>query len=256
MTMIEPEGRDLAPGSQRNTVGRGRPEIDITRLCTLLSLVRDSYPGADVLPDEARRWTPAERVEVARWAGAVHLSASDNDDVKIPGLPAVLAARRETKTVPLAFDDAVVPDELPRAEISDDAVDAAVAAWSDVCENTNSPLMNSAAMRAALTAALPKLPISGEVWLPDVDTEGPKSLLDPRVGEALMLARDLLRKSQFLAATIPPKVEDLITLADWILNQHAVWSAGWRDLDPLPDDDTDGDTDEEVEARTDPELFD
>jgi len=247
MTMIEPEGRDLAPGSMRNTVGRGRPEIDITRLCTLLSLVRDSYPGDDVTPDEARRWTPAERVEVARWAGAVHLSASDND-IAVPELPAILG--QLAKKDPMAdVASADGSDELPRAEISDDAVDAAVAAWSDVCENTNSPVMNSAAMRAALTAALPKLPISGEVWLPDVDTEGPKSLLDPRAVEAVTLARDLLRKSQFLAATIPPKVDDLITLADWLLARPS-W-AGWHDIGT-----TDGDTDEEVEARTDPELFD
>jgi len=36
---------------------------------------------------EVQKWTLFQREQAAKWAGAVHLSASDNDDVEVPPCP-------------------------------------------------------------------------------------------------------------------------------------------------------------------------
>jgi len=43
----------------------------------------------ELVPLEAiRKWTNAQCREAEQWAGAVHLQASDNDDVSVPPCPA------------------------------------------------------------------------------------------------------------------------------------------------------------------------
>ncbi len=54
-------------------------------LADLLSLV-----SVTVSPDQVATWTPEQREQAAEWASLVHLSASDNDDVKVPPRPAFL----------------------------------------------------------------------------------------------------------------------------------------------------------------------
>lgn len=51
----------------------------------ILSLVT-KVPSLEVI----RGWTPAQREEAERWAGALHLSASDNEDVIVPSRPTFL----------------------------------------------------------------------------------------------------------------------------------------------------------------------
>jgi hypothetical protein len=63
------------------------PEITFN----LLSLA--AVPGTrEITLEQVEAWTPAERHEVEQWAAAIHVAASDNDDVEIPPTPAVLLA--------------------------------------------------------------------------------------------------------------------------------------------------------------------
>ncbi len=65
--------------------GEGEGEIEV--LGDLLSLC-----GIYVDSDTIRGWTPAEREAVSDYAGALHLNASDNDDVEMPETPECLAS--------------------------------------------------------------------------------------------------------------------------------------------------------------------
>lgn len=58
----------------------------------LLSLVEDEFPADMPRLATVEAWTPEVRKDVQEWAMAVHLVASDNDDVEIPPLPEVLRA--------------------------------------------------------------------------------------------------------------------------------------------------------------------
>ena len=59
----------------------GRHELELVRL--------DGFPS----DEEIAGWSEAEQQEVVDWAGAIHLRASDNDDVVIPPVPSVLSHR-------------------------------------------------------------------------------------------------------------------------------------------------------------------
>lgn len=69
------------------------PRLTVQAIVDLLSLVDAEIPGGPVTADEVEQWQEADAVAVIEWAGAVHLSASDNDDVEIPDMPEVLARR-------------------------------------------------------------------------------------------------------------------------------------------------------------------
>lgn len=60
------------------------PTGEDTRM--ILSLALQTPPALEVV----RGWTPQQREEAERWAGAVHLAASDNDDVTVPPRPSFL----------------------------------------------------------------------------------------------------------------------------------------------------------------------
>lgn len=57
----------------------------------LLSLVLE-VADMDALLGIVERWSPEERAEAERWAGASHIRASDHDDVEVPPVPACVAA--------------------------------------------------------------------------------------------------------------------------------------------------------------------
>lgn len=54
---------------------------------SLLLLAGEDPPALEVIEG----WTPEQLAEVSRYAAAVHVKASDNDDVEIPPRPAVLS---------------------------------------------------------------------------------------------------------------------------------------------------------------------
>lgn len=57
----------------------------------LLLLVAEEFPREDFpTDDEIRGWSADVLMEVGAWAGAVHLSASDHEDVTVPAVPEVL----------------------------------------------------------------------------------------------------------------------------------------------------------------------
>lgn len=65
--------------------------VDPDRLYYLLSLVSEDFPGPFPSRDWiASQWSQETRRQVQDWAAAMHLSASDNDDVVIPPMPEVL----------------------------------------------------------------------------------------------------------------------------------------------------------------------
>jgi hypothetical protein len=77
----------------------------------LLLLIKDALPGTMPSLAAIEAWDDDTRAEVVRWAGAIHLHASDHDDVEIPPTPGVLA-----KPEPL-------PDETdvrPKGEVNPD----------------------------------------------------------------------------------------------------------------------------------------
>jgi hypothetical protein len=51
-----------------------------------------SLADVEVSEEVVRGWTPKQRGEAVEWAGAVHLKASDNDDVEVPTRPEFLPA--------------------------------------------------------------------------------------------------------------------------------------------------------------------
>lgn len=72
-------------------------EIETTYSMILLAgAVRTPYddqgdkPGPKLTPEIWRTFTEQQRQEASQWAGAVHLRASDNDDVQVPPRPACL----------------------------------------------------------------------------------------------------------------------------------------------------------------------
>lgn len=48
---------------------------------------------ADVSLDVVKGWTPEQRYQAEEWAGAVHMSASDNDDIEVPPRPEFVPIR-------------------------------------------------------------------------------------------------------------------------------------------------------------------
>ncbi len=63
------------------------PALTAQRLADLLLLVRDEIPGGMPGIGTIQAWDQSTRGATAAWARAVHLSASDNDDVIIPPVP-------------------------------------------------------------------------------------------------------------------------------------------------------------------------
>lgn len=72
------------------TPGERPPRSDRELLPDLLLLVLEEPPSAEVLAG----WSEAQVGEVAGWASATHLAASDNDDVAVPERPACLVGYR------------------------------------------------------------------------------------------------------------------------------------------------------------------
>lgn len=80
----------------------------------LLLLVKDSMRRPMPFLSEIKTWNGAEREAVGMWASAVHLRASDNDDVRLPELPAVLLRapmRLATQAEGEAFAKQFLPEE-------------------------------------------------------------------------------------------------------------------------------------------------
>ena len=65
-------------------------DLEPTVIADMLSLVQDESPLGIPPLETIAGWAPTTRSEVAAWAMAVHLVASDNDDVQIPPVPGVL----------------------------------------------------------------------------------------------------------------------------------------------------------------------
>lgn len=65
-----------------------RCEYDPATLADLLQLVQEGQ--REVTVDEIAAWDKDTRCDVADWASALHLLASDNDDVEVPEMPEVL----------------------------------------------------------------------------------------------------------------------------------------------------------------------
>lgn len=111
------------------------PAPTVEQLETLLLLV---------LPDDLCKavpstvaiggWSDLEKREVAAWAGAVHLVASDNDDVEIPTRPEVVGGppRKDeadggtpAEPDPDAPSDPTLPGEYDQSSADDAAIEAA-----------------------------------------------------------------------------------------------------------------------------------
>lgn len=76
------DGRALACAECRPVANAAHDPAAVVDLLALVCVT--------VSEDQAREWTEEQRQQAARWAGAVHLSASDNDDVEVPPRPAFL----------------------------------------------------------------------------------------------------------------------------------------------------------------------
>lgn len=63
-------------------------DVDPATLADLLQLVQEGQ--REVTVDEIAAWDKDTRCDVADWASALHLLASDNDDVEVPEMPEVL----------------------------------------------------------------------------------------------------------------------------------------------------------------------
>lgn len=111
---------------------------DPERTLDMLMLVEEFDRGEDSENALATviGWTPEQREEAERWAGAVHLAASDNDDVEVPPRPAHVAElfaaapdgwlRNPTSDAPelpdITSDEAAqIRDEPDRSEAEVDA---------------------------------------------------------------------------------------------------------------------------------------
>lgn len=68
--------------------GRFVDDVDPATLADLLQLVQEGQ--REVTVDEIAAWDKDTRCDVADWASALHLLASDNDDVEVPEMPEVL----------------------------------------------------------------------------------------------------------------------------------------------------------------------
>ncbi len=95
MWLIQGEDLLLAEHWERkeaedNMGWRGDPGATIT--LDVLTLVRAEVPGPELTHAEVENWSEEQRYAAVRWAGAVHLAASDND-VEVPPRPAFLEAR-------------------------------------------------------------------------------------------------------------------------------------------------------------------
>nr|WP_298165246.1 hypothetical protein [uncultured Pseudomonas sp.] len=70
-----------------------------TLACTLL-ISEDSFDGA-ITPERIASWSDAECQAVEEYCMAIHMAASDNEDVEIPARPFVLEARQD---LPVGID--------------------------------------------------------------------------------------------------------------------------------------------------------
>lgn len=84
--MAQP-GRLVLPGDDSRPAP---PEVKAEALRDLLLLVDDEFPAHLPVLATIRSWSTETQRDVQRWAMAVHLVASDNDDVEIPPMPEVL----------------------------------------------------------------------------------------------------------------------------------------------------------------------
>ena len=80
---------EVESGRRRRRIERGSEFFyDPATLADLLQLVQEGQ--REVTVDEIAAWDKDTRCDVADWAIALHLLASDNDDVEVPELPEVL----------------------------------------------------------------------------------------------------------------------------------------------------------------------
>lgn len=79
---VEPEGSEQQDGPPQML-----PPVSVQHL---LALVETEFPQDMPSVDAITQWPEEVRYGVQEWATAVHLSASDNDDVTIPEMPEVL----------------------------------------------------------------------------------------------------------------------------------------------------------------------
>ena len=62
-------------------------------LCDILALALPFRPEEH----EVKEWSPADVELASKWAGAIHLSASDNDDVEVPPEPMCILRLRKAR---------------------------------------------------------------------------------------------------------------------------------------------------------------
>lgn len=75
------------------------PVYTLQSVTDLLSLVAAEIPGDPITEAEVAKWEEQDVLDVVAWAGAVHLVASDNEDVEVPPIPEVLALREPVARV-------------------------------------------------------------------------------------------------------------------------------------------------------------
>jgi hypothetical protein len=87
---VEPEGaidalRELADRLERRETVKREPDPDLTPdfMADILSLVVEREVPRGVILS----WPPERWMEIVEWAGAVHMSASDNEGIVVPETP-------------------------------------------------------------------------------------------------------------------------------------------------------------------------
>lgn len=83
---------DLEPEAEGEPVLYEEPVLLPETVRDFLLLVEAEFPGETPSEETIATWAPEVQSDVVDWASAVHLVASDND-VEIPPMPAVLAAK-------------------------------------------------------------------------------------------------------------------------------------------------------------------
>lgn len=103
---------------------KAAPEIDLQSISPV-SFSRDDTAtfnalllvgGQDVPFSAIAGWTDMQCVEAEQWAMALHLNASDNDEVEVPEMPAHVAAYRKD-SLALLFEPLPVFDQATDAQL-------------------------------------------------------------------------------------------------------------------------------------------
>lgn len=78
--------------AKRMDEGWERDDKALLSMLLLVGPLAETEDGERLLKESIARWSDSEAYEVEQWAAAVHLRASDNDDVPVPATPAVIVA--------------------------------------------------------------------------------------------------------------------------------------------------------------------